>query len=138
MRRLIKRINAKKLAKGMKHLLATMLLILAVILLAFLARETWLLITILLQSRPRPDSYEIIEAIIIWFLHFEFIALIAKYFESKFHFPLRYFIYIGITAIVRLIIVDHEKPMDTLLYSLSILTLLAALYIANTRLLKRI
>jgi protein PsiE len=78
-----------------------------------------------------------IEVIVIWFLYFEFIALIAKYFESKFHFPLRYFIYIGITAIIRLIIVDHEKPFSTLIYALAILVLLVSLYIANSHLLKR-
>lgn len=47
----------------------------------------------------------------VYFLYFEFIALIVKYFQSGFHFPLRYFVYIGITAIVRLIIVDHKSPL---------------------------
>jgi protein PsiE len=138
MRALLKRIRARALSKAMKRLLALMLCVLAVILLVFLLRETWTLILILLKNSPNHDSYEMIEAIIIWFLYFEFVALIAKYFESRFHFPLRYFIYIGITAIVRLIIVDHEKPMSTLIYSLAILILLGALYIANTRLLRRI
>lgn len=31
-----------------------------------------------------------------------------KYFESGFSLPLRYFVYIGITAIVRLIIIDQS------------------------------
>ena len=53
------------------------------------------------------------------------------------HFPLRYFIYIGVTAIIRLIILYHDDPMHTLLFSLSILVLLVALYLANTKLLKR-
>ncbi|MDR1647882.1 MAG: phosphate-starvation-inducible protein PsiE [Zoogloeaceae bacterium] len=126
------------LAKTMKKLLSFMLLTLAIILLLFLLKETWILITILLKIHPGHDGYEMIEAIIIWFLYFEFIALIAKYFESKFHFPLRYFIYIGITAIIRLIIVDHDKHMATLIYALAILVLLGALYIANTSLLKRL
>ncbi len=133
-----KPIRAIVLAKGLKRLLAVMLLALAAVLMIFLVRETWTLISILLKDPTGHDSYEMIETIIIWFLYFEFIALIAKYFESKFHFPLRYFIYIGITAIVRLVIVDHEKPMATLIFSLAILVLLGALYIANTRLLKRI
>jgi protein PsiE len=126
------------LAKTMKYLLSFMLLSLATILLFFLVKETWVLITILLEKRPGQDGYAMVEAIIIWFLYFEFVALIAKYFESRFHFPLRYFIYIGITAVVRLIIVDHDKPMATLIYSLAILVLLGSLYIANTSLLKRI
>ena len=122
----------------MKYLLSFMLLGLAIILLFFLVKETWALVTILLEKRPGQEGYEMVEAIVIWFLYFEFVALIAKYFESRFHFPLRYFIYIGITAVVRLIIVDHDKPMATLIYSLAILTLLGSLYVANTSLLKRI
>ncbi|MNL71583.1 phosphate-starvation-inducible protein PsiE [compost metagenome] len=73
----------------------------------------------------------------IYFLYFEFIALIVKYFESGYHFPLRYFIYIGITAIIRLIIVDHKNPFDTLIYAGAILLLVVTLYLANTDRLKR-
>lgn len=130
--------SAKKLAKFMKRLLSIMLIALAILLSVFLIRETWFLLDILIKNNSANDSYEMIETIIIWFLYFEFIALIAKYFESGFHFPLRYFIYIGVTAIMRLIIVDHEKPVSTLIYASAILVLLGALYIANTQQLKRI
>ncbi|MDR2092550.1 MAG: phosphate-starvation-inducible protein PsiE [Azoarcus sp.] len=128
----------KALAKYVKRIISFMLLALAVILLGFLVRETWVLVEILLSKQAGHNSYEMIEAIIIWFLYFEFIALIGKYFESRFHFPLRYFIYIGITAIVRLIIVDHSNPTATLVYSLALLALLVSLYIANTQPLRRI
>jgi len=137
MQKLVEYIRAKRLAKNMKRVLAIMLCILATILICFLLKETWELISILMKNVSGHSSYEMIEIIVIWFLYFEFIALIAKYFESKFHFPLRYFIYIGITAIIRLIIVDHEKPMSTLIYALAILVLLFSLCIANSRLLKR-
>ena len=60
-------------------------------------------------------------------------VLIFKYFRSNYHFPLRYFIYIGITALIRLIIVSHEEPMETLLYAGAILVLVIALYISNMR-----
>ncbi|MCL2012918.1 MAG: phosphate-starvation-inducible protein PsiE [Cystobacterineae bacterium] len=122
----------------MKRLLSCLLFALAIILSGFLLKATWVLLTILTKNHPAYNGHETIGAIIIWFLYFEFIALIAKYFESKLHFPLRYFVYIGVTAIVRLIIVDHEHPMSTLIYSLAILVLLGALYVSNTRLLKRI
>lgn len=121
----------------MKRLLAYLLIILVIILSGFLIRTTWTLLTILIDEHPNHDDHAMIGAIIIWFLYFEFIALIAKYFESKLHFPLRYFIYIGITAIIRLIILDHGNPSGTLIYSLAILVLLGALYISNTPLLKR-
>jgi protein PsiE len=136
-RRHMNEITYNKLSGLMKRLLSYLLVVLVAILSGFLIRTTWMLAAILYDNHSGHGSHEIVGAIVIWFLYFEFIALVAKYFESNFHFPLRYLIYIGITAIVRLIIVDHENPSGTLIYSLSILALLGALYISNTSLLKR-
>lgn len=72
-----------------------------------------------------------IEEILVFFLHFEFVALIVKYFKNNYHFPLRYFIYIGITAIVRLIIVEHDDPKSVLVWSAAILLLVISLAIAE-------
>lgn len=125
-------------AYGIKQVLNLFLFLLGIILIIFLIRETWWLGALFFKEHSPENAYSIIEAIVAWFLYFEFIALIVKYFETNFHFPLRYFIYIGITAIIRLIVVDHEKPEATLIYSLAILALLGALYIANSNLLKRV
>ena len=77
-------------------------------------------------------SYQyFIEEILVFFLYFEFVALIVKYFKNNYHFPLRYFIYIGITAIVRLIIVEHDDPKSVLIWSGAILLLVISLAIAE-------
>ena len=68
-----------------------------------------------------------LEEIINFFLFFEFLSLVVKYFKNTFHFPLRYFIYIGITAIIRLIIVSHESSIDLFLWSSAILALVISL-----------
>ena len=68
-----------------------------------------------------------LEEIINFFLFFEFLSLVVKYFKNNFHFPLRYFIYIGITAIIRLIIVSHESSMDLFLWASAILALVISL-----------
>lgn len=68
-----------------------------------------------------------LEEIINFFLFFEFLSLVVKYFKNNFHFPLRYFIYIGITAIIRLIIVSHESSLDQFLWSAAILALVISL-----------
>ena len=83
-------------------------------------------------SAKKYTSYKLVESIIVYFLYFEFIALIIKYFKSNYHFPLRYFIYIGITALIRLIIVSHEEPMERY-YTQNNLVLVIALYISNMR-----
>ncbi|MCZ4059555.1 phosphate-starvation-inducible protein PsiE [Pantoea sp. LMR881] len=113
------------------------LVILAIILVVFLGKETIHLANVLLNTGEQASSYLLVEGIVIYFLYFEFIALIVKYFQSGYHFPLRYFVYIGITAIIRLIIVDHKNPFDTLCYSAAILLLVVTLWLANSNRLKR-
>lgn len=73
----------------------------------------------------------LIEELITFFLYFEFIALIVKYFKNNFHFPLDFFLYIGITAIVRLLIIDHESAFDNLIWSVSILVLVCSLVLVE-------
>lgn len=77
------------------------------------------------------EFHEFLEEILVFFLYFEFISMIVKYFKDNYHFPLRYFIYIAITAMVRLIIVDHNSPMDTLIYAVVILVLIIGYFIIN-------
>ena len=73
----------------------------------------------------------LIEELITFFLYFEFIALIVKYFKNNFHFPLDFFLYIGITALVRLLIIDHESALDMLLWSISIFVLVCCLVLVE-------
>ena len=73
----------------------------------------------------------LIEELITFFLYFEFIALIVKYFKNNFHFPLDFFLYIGVTAIVRLLIIDHESAFDNLIWSVAILVLVCSLVLVE-------
>lgn len=82
-------------------------------------------------------SYLVIEKIVVYFLYFEFLALIVKYFKTNYHFPLRYFLYIGITAMVRLIIVDHSDPIGTLLFACAIFVMVIALFLVNSARLRK-
>lgn len=115
----------------LQHILNTMLLMLAAILTLFLTREIFIIFDSLLIDDETVSYLYFAEGILVFFLYFEFLSLVVKYFSNGFHFPLRYFIYIGITAILRLIIIDHEEAWKTLAYSLSILTLVVSLYIAQ-------
>ncbi|WP_338558951.1 phosphate-starvation-inducible protein PsiE [Erwinia sp. E_sp_B04_7] len=130
-------ITATRIAWFLQMLLNIGLIFLACILAIFLGKETLHLANVLLNTGEQTSSYLLIEGIVIYFLYFEFIALIVKYFQSGYHFPLRYFVYIGITAIIRLIIVDHKNPLDTLAYSIAILILVVTLWLANSNRLRR-
>ena len=52
-------------------------------------------LTLLFSVNFEKSSYYLLEGILTYFLYFEFIALIIKYLQSNYHFPLRYFIYIA-------------------------------------------
>ena len=132
-----KSVAGQLIASVLQWVLNIGLVTLAIILVVFLGKETIHLATVLFSTSEQASSYLLIEGIVIYFLYFEFIALIVKYFQSGYHFPLRYFIYIGITAIIRLIIVDHKNPFDTLYYSAAILILVITLWLANSNRLKR-
>lgn len=82
-------------------------------------------------SGEKQDYKYFLSNILVFFLYFEFITMIVKYFKEDYHFPLRYFMYIGITAMLRLIIVEHESAMDTLIFALVILVLIVGYYIIN-------
>lgn len=129
--------HASNIAWVLQWVLNAGLIVLAAVLVFFLAKETFTMASLMFGGNQEAKAYELLEGIVIYFLYFEFIALIIKYFMSGYHFPLRYFIYIGITAIIRLIIVDHSDPMTTLLHAGAILVLVIALFIANTEKLKR-
>ena len=106
------------------------LTILALVLSIMLVIELVEFLKMIFSSKQRDYKY-FLNNILVFFLYFEFITMIVKYFEEDYHFPLRYFMYIGITAMVRLIIVEHEQPTDTLVFSLVILVLIIGYYIIN-------
>ena len=119
-----------KISQFLQIILNISLTILALVLSIMLVIELWEFLQMIFSSKNHDYKY-FLDNILVFFLYFEFITMIVKYFEEDYHFPLRYFMYIGITAMVRLIIVEHEQPTDTLVFSLVILVLIIGYYIIN-------
>lgn len=119
----------KLISESFQWLLNLSLLMAGAILAYALFAEAYSLIALLIHPN---EKFQIVEKIVIFFLYFEFLALIVQYFKYNYHFPLRYFLYIGITAMVRLIIVDHSNAMHTLLFALAILVMVVALYVVHS------
>ncbi len=124
--------HTQKLPELLQMILNVCLFVMALVLSVFLIGETWFIVNQAFFSSESMSSYFILaDELLVFFLYFEFIALIVKYFQSNFHFPLHYFIYIGITAIIRLIIVDHDDAVHTFWWTLAILALVGALFIVG-------
>ncbi|MDO4431211.1 MAG: phosphate-starvation-inducible protein PsiE [Lonepinella koalarum] len=126
----------KSVGHLLQWVLSGSLLILAGILVIFLGKETYSLFFVLFDD-AKDKSYLLIEKVVVYFLYFEFLALIAKYFKHNYHFPLRYFLYIGITAMVRLIIVDHSNAMHTMMFAGAILLMVIALFVVSSERLRK-
>ena len=107
------------------------LILLAISLCILMGKELIYFISHSILTSETANNYELLEHILIFFLYFEFVAMIVKYFKENYHFPLRYFLYIGITAMIRLIIVSHENGLQTLLYACAILVLIISYFIIS-------
>ena len=122
--------------KCLQVFLNSCLVLLALILSFLLIKELLEFLSSFVEGNSK-DYKHFLANILIFFLYFEFITMIIKYFKEDYHFPLRYFIYIGITAMIRLIIVEHDHPVSALIYSLVILILIIGYYIINVTPLER-
>jgi len=136
MKKVAWKMSIKLLPAVLQWFLNFCLIILAFILSFLLLKEILEFLKILLFGNSG-DYTLFLANILLFFLYFEFITMIVKYFKDDYHFPLRYFLYIGITAMVRLIIVDHEHPLDTLIFALVILILIVCYFIINITPLER-
>ena len=122
----------KKIPDFFQNIMTISLIIVGVVLSFCLVLEVTHIVKLLITTFNNPEKYlDLVESIIIFFLCFEFIALIMKYFKNNFHFPLRYFIYIGITAIIRLIIVEHDSALNILFWALAILVLVISFILVD-------
>ncbi|WCK53246.1 phosphate-starvation-inducible PsiE family protein [Aneurinibacillus sp. Ricciae_BoGa-3] len=98
------------------------LIALGLVLVIFMVREVW----IVLQYAMAPlfDVRNILQDMLMFFLFFAFLSTIVTYFKEKYHFPIRYLLYIGITATLRFIIVNRDDPVANLILSVVILVLM--------------
>ncbi|AIM24755.1 phosphate-starvation-inducible PsiE family protein [Melissococcus plutonius] len=73
----------------------------------------------------------IMQKVTSFFMLFEFMLMILRYIQEGHHIPIRYLIYICITAILRQLMIIHGEAVQTLLLALAILLLVIVLYILN-------
>lgn len=77
--------------KVLQIILNISLVLLAIILSVLLIQELMIFGQILIQKQS--SDYKLFLAnILLFFLYFEFITMIVKYFKEEYHFPLRYFL----------------------------------------------
>jgi protein PsiE len=68
--------------------------------------------------------HDILVEVVNFFLYFAFVSMITVYFKEEFHFPIRYLLYIGITATIRFIMINRDNAMQNLMLSVVIVILI--------------
>ncbi|MFB1100006.1 MULTISPECIES: phosphate-starvation-inducible protein PsiE [Bacillaceae] len=119
------------IATVLQYVLNVALILLAIAISILLVKELIDIITNSLFNEGNTSRLEFLNKILVFFLYFEFIAMIVKYFQEDYHFPIRYFLYIGITALIRLIVVYHDSALNTLFFCGAILLLVICYFIMN-------
>ncbi|MCT8389663.1 phosphate-starvation-inducible E [Leuconostoc holzapfelii] len=120
----------QKVANYFEYVLNVLMIVIGVVIFGFLLREIYNLAYLLLSVNDmRAHFGQITDATLAVFLFFEFMSLVREYFIKDAHISMESFLYIGVTALIRAILVYHDQTMKTLLLALSIGILVVALTI---------
>ncbi|WP_236692944.1 phosphate-starvation-inducible PsiE family protein [Aneurinibacillus tyrosinisolvens] len=112
----------ESVTKAFQWVLNLSLIVLGLVLVIFMAREIWTIVYYAFE--PVLDVRNILQDILMFFLFFAFLSTIVTYFKENYHFPIRYLLYIGITATLRFIIANRDNPIENLILSVVILVLM--------------
>lgn len=120
---------AAKIESFFAWILKGAMFLLGVVMLGFLLREVWYLGQLLLEVETSQRFAKITDTTIAFFLYFEFIFLVKEFFSDDEHIALEDFLYIGITALVRVVLVHHDDGLETFWLTMAILILVVALVV---------
>ncbi|WP_409304095.1 phosphate-starvation-inducible PsiE family protein [Peribacillus sp. SCS-155] len=116
-----------RIINGFQYILNGSLMLLGLLLTIAMVRELWVIAFEIIG--PGLEVHNMLQEVLVFFLYFAFLSTIVKYFREGYHFPIRYLLYIGITATLRFIIVNRTDPIENLILSLVILVLMIAYYL---------
>jgi protein PsiE len=112
-------LNRKLIEKGYNVVLEVAMLVLGLVMLGLFVRELVTLAGIVLNTKASIDYYSVAEMILESFLFFEFIVLTREYFVQG-RISLQNFLYIGITALLRTLLVYHDDVIGILIQAVSV------------------
>ena len=120
--------NRKIIEKGYAIILDLAMLVLGIVMIGFFVKELWELVTMLMHVDLATDFFGVAERILETFLFFEFVVLTREYF-IKDRISLQNFMYIGITALLRNLLVYHADTIGILIQAAAIAILILVLVV---------
>lgn len=116
-----------KVAKIFELALDIVMVLIGVLIFVTLLRELWTFGIEIFNPYTKVTSYKIAEMVLSIFLFFELVDVVRMYFVKDSHVSLENFLYIGVTAIVRMMLVYHDSTRETLLSAIAVFVMVAAL-----------
>lgn len=120
--------NRKIIEKGYAIILDLAMLVLGIVMIGFFVKELWELVTMLMHVDLATDFFGVAERILETFLFFEFVVLTREYFIQD-RISLQNFMYIGITALLRNLLVYHADTIGILIQAAAIAILILVLVV---------
>lgn len=120
--------NRKNIEKGYAIILDLAMLVLGIVMIGFFVKELWELVTMLMHVDLATDFFGVAERILETFLFFEFVVLTREYFIQD-RISLQNFMYIGITALLRNLLVYHADTIGILIQAAAIAILILVLVV---------
>ncbi len=120
-----------RFAQVLQFLLIITLACLGIILILILFRELIPLTQQLLSASIAKSNSKILDEIIVFFLFFEFTALVIAALRHHGHTSVEFLLELGITALIRGLLTVHNNTSEVLMTSIAIILLVAALVLYN-------
>lgn len=117
----------KKISKLFEYLLDIAMFIIGLLMFGLLAKQIIAVTQLILLPNFTENLPEITDASLMLFLFFEIMVIVKEYYVKDAHLSIETFLFVAITALVRVILLKHENYIETLSLSFSVLILIITL-----------
>jgi len=117
----------KKISQLFENCLDIAMFIIGLLMFGLLAKQIIAVTQLILLPNFTENLPEITDASLMLFLFFEIIVIVKEYYVKDAHLSIETFLFVAITALVRVILLKHENYVETLSLSFSVLILIVTL-----------
>lgn len=117
----------KKISKIFEHLLDIAMFIIGLLMTGLLIRQMIIVSKLLFDHNFNAHLPEITDASLMLFLFFEIVVIVKEYYGKDAHLSIETFLFVAITALVRVILLKHDNYIETLSLSFSVAILIVTL-----------
>ncbi|CAM3023812.1 phosphate-starvation-inducible protein PsiE [Lactococcus hircilactis] len=118
-----------KVAKFLEKISYISLMLVGLAIAFFLFREVYYMFMLVFQTADTGRYYKILEGVLSFFILFEFLTLIVTSIRNKGHVSLIFLLSLGVTALIRVLLIYHDELFGVLAISGAILILIIGIII---------